>query len=517
MKSINFHFIASGLASLIAVGLATFTSLPLPLAILLELGPLGWYFLRLLREARQESLGQTAIDSIYYFGFLITIFSLAASVFRVWIYGIGQDIGALIAHFGVGLLATGLALAFRMCLTAITENLGKKDLDETIEAYIRRVDDVVVKVEISAASFEGLAHSLQERTESVVSQAASSFEETMDSAAQTFRDNLSLISKDATDAIQLFSATVKNISLSEHVVAFDRDMLALTAGMRGFASEMSVFGQRLAEDAHKATMVALANTVAAHSDGLTKITAQSKRAMDDILDGVDDLDFTDDAAIIREHMQALSTTVNNITKKFASLESKIEHAAVHQSAETVRLVVDGFSKEFSGISTTIEKEALKGIQTILKNISVETEKTITSVSKTAGDHIANEMIYVSTTIAQVSENIKRVNLIDQVAGLAVAVEDAQSALSDSAIEFHAVVNEMKKLEIRISSINPVFVMHEAQSSVNSLIATIRDCETNVISILDAAQLHTSVRVPVQVSPGMETHEDAANLAKLYAK
>jgi hypothetical protein len=454
LKSINYHFIASGIASLSAVALATFASLPLPLAATLELLPLTWYFSRLLREARQDgALGQSAIDSIYYFGFLITIFSLAASVFRVWLHGIGQDIGALIAHFGVGLLATGLALAFRMWLTALTEQLGKKDLDETIETYIRRIDDIVAKVEMSAASFEGLSRSLQERTESVVGGAVSAFETTTREMTQTFRDNLELITRDATGAIQLFSTTVKEVSMADHVVTFDRNLGTLTAGLHSFANEMKVFGRKLAEDAHKSTMLALDKTIAAHGDGLAKLTARSTEAMNDILDGIEEIDFADDAAIVREQMQALSTTVNNITKKFGMLEIKIEQAAVTQSAETARLVVEGFARDFKGISAMVENEALERVQSILKNIAAETEKTMSAAAKTGSAEMIERMNGVAEAIAQVSEDIRRAKVGEQVTSLADAAGVAQTALSDSASEFRAVVAEMKKLEGRILAID----------------------------------------------------------------
>lgn len=455
MKSINYHFIVSGIASLSAVVLATFTALPLPLAATLELLPLAWYFSRLLREAREDrSLGQSAIDSVYYFGFLITIFSLAASVFRVWLHGIGQDIGALIAHFGVGLLATGLALAFRMWLTAVTEQLGKKDLEETIETYIRRIDDVVVKVEMSAASFEGLSDSLQERTESVIDEATSSFEASAREMTQTFRVNLESISRDATGAIQLFSTTIKEVATAEHIVTFDRNLSAVTAGLQSFANEMQGFARKTAEDAHRSTMLALDKTVAAHSAGLTKLTVQSSEAMDDILEGIEKIDFVDDAAIVREHMQALSTTVNNITKKFGMLEAKIEQAAVTQSAETARLVVDSFARDFKGISAMVENEALERVQSILKNIAAETDNAMRNAAGTGSAEMIDKMNTVAAAIAQVSDDIRDAKVGVQVTGLADAAENAQVALSDSAAEFRAVVTEMKKLEARLLAIAP---------------------------------------------------------------
>jgi hypothetical protein len=340
-----------------------------------------------------------------------------------------------------------------MWLTALTEQLGKKDLDETIETYIRRIDDIVAKVEMSAASFEGLSRSLQERTESVVGGAVSAFETTTREMTQTFRDNLELITRDATGAIQLFSTTVKEVSMADHVVTFDRNLGTLTAGLHSFANEMKVFGRKLAEDAHKSTMLALDKTIAAHGDGLAKLTARSTEAMNDILDGIEEIDFADDAAIVREQMQALSTTVNNITKKFGMLEIKIEQAAVTQSAETARLVVEGFARDFKGISAMVENEALERVQSILKNIAAETEKTMSAAAKTGSAEMIERMNGVAEAIAQVSEDIRRAKVGEQVTSLADAAGVAQTALSDSASEFRAVVAEMKKLEGRILAID----------------------------------------------------------------
>lgn len=521
MNKINFHFIASGAFALCAVALSIFTTLSLPIAIFLELAPLVWYFSRLLRVARHDSLGQTAIDSIYYFGFLITIFSLAASVFRVWIYGVGNDISALISHFGVGLLATGLALAFRMWLTAISDQLSKKDLDEVIEDYIRRVDDVVSKVEMSAASFEGLSNSLLERTETVVSGASSAFEEAMVGSTKNFRDNLESITREAAGAIHLFSATVKEVSVTQHVVAFDRDMQMLSDGIRGVIGEISLFGKQLAEDAHKETVKALENTVSAHVNGLAVLTAQSKSAMDEILSSVDELDFADDAAVIREHMQALSTTVNNITKKFGTLEEKIENAAVRQSAETVRLVVDGFANDFKVISSMIEDEALDRVQAIMKNIAVETSASVVAVNGAAQKQVFSEISTLSNNLALAMESISKLGLIDHVTKFASAAEDAQLALSESASEFRRVTDEMKDLEDRIFAINPEVSVESARASIDELTEAIQLCEAAVRTVTSNVLEVTTTQFRMPVTTMSKTRdeigaESGAELSTLFA-
>jgi molecular chaperone GrpE (heat shock protein) len=145
--------------------------------------------------------------------------------------------------------------------------------------------------------------------------------------------------------------------------------------------------------------------------------------------------------------------VNNITKKFGMLEIKIEQAAVTQSAETARLVVEGFARDFKGISAMVENEALERVQSILKNIAAETEKTMSAAAKTGSAEMIERMNGVAEAIAQVSEDIRRAKVGEQVTSLADAAGVAQTALSDSASEFRAVVAEMKKLEGRILAID----------------------------------------------------------------
>jgi len=475
MKNINSSFIVCGSLSLIGVALSTFTPIPLPIAVVLELGPLAWYFSRLLQIARHDSIGQTAVDSVYYFGFLITIFSLAASVFHVWLNGVGNNVESLIAHFGVGLLATGLALAFRMWLTAVSEQLNKKDLDETIEGYIRRVDDVVAKVEMSAASFEGLSTSLQQHTEKVVLHASNCFESAMAESTKIFREKLDVLMREGTSAAQLFSNTIKELSTAEHVVSFDKNMITLTTGFKTVINQLSISGKELGENAQRTTAKALNDTVSIYSKNLEELTAQNREAMNEVLAGVDDLDFADDAAIVREHMQSLSTTVNNINKKFGAIEEKIELAVVRQSAETIRLVIDGFSSEFKRITTSIEDESLNRIQAILANIAKTTTDAIHISRESATKQFTKDLAITATEIGTIADLISSRKMAEQFTKLADATEEAHLALSDSADEFAIAVKEMQQLEIRIAAINPVLNLDSARANVADFSAALQEC------------------------------------------
>lgn len=74
--------------------------------------PLTMYFGILF--ANVKKISRNAIDNIYYFGFLITIVSLAISAYNF--DEKGMDLSLITKQFSVGLVATGLALMYKLVL-----------------------------------------------------------------------------------------------------------------------------------------------------------------------------------------------------------------------------------------------------------------------------------------------------------------------------------------------------------------------------------------------------------------
>src|SRR5882672_633650 len=103
------------------------------------IAPLVAYHLRLWAGLK-VGLSQASIDSVYYFGFIITIATLATTVLLIAARGgITRDITYVVNQFGLGLIATGYALFARMHLMAVAERMTASTPEQVVDEYIGKV------------------------------------------------------------------------------------------------------------------------------------------------------------------------------------------------------------------------------------------------------------------------------------------------------------------------------------------------------------------------------------------
>src|SRR4051812_11019570 len=87
---------------LIVFTLANARGLNLPqwLGLAAALLPLAYYHLVWLTPAAKAGLSQAAVDSVYYFGFLITVAALGVSALTIAISGAAVSMNTVIYQFG---------------------------------------------------------------------------------------------------------------------------------------------------------------------------------------------------------------------------------------------------------------------------------------------------------------------------------------------------------------------------------------------------------------------------------
>lgn len=368
--------------------------LPVPFVLAIELVPLCMYFSVLYRIGG-TGLSHTAIDSVYYFGFIVTILSLAGSVMRVWLFGIEKDMSGLIAQFGVGLLATGLALVFRLVLTARVESLNAKDLSEMIAEYVQRIDGVVAKVEVSAASFEGLSQSLQDRTRAVVESTVDECTTSMRSVTTLFSESITKISEQTSLSVTRFGEVVESVATASHVEHFDQQVAGLSAGLKAFAAEVSQYGRLTTDEALRTTKQALDASSKWHADSLNTMAQASQESMRKALAVLAEVDLSVDTSAVKTDLLALSRTVSAFTRRFGELEDKLAVAHARDSAAALEPVVENFADQlvrtigeaevkalaqFHDASARLTEEAAKGIASVSRNAQIETKQQIDALS-----------------------------------------------------------------------------------------------------------------------------------------
>lgn len=467
MHNLNRTFIVSVSVALTLTGVSIFVRLPLYLAVACELAPLVYYFYTLHQRARNESLSQTAIDSIYYFGFIITIFALAASVFRVYLFGVGNDLVVIVGHFAVGLLATGLALLFRMLLTAQTEALNAKDLGESIEDYLRRVNDVVTSVEASAANFEGLSHSLQDRTEKVISAAHLAFSTSLTESSKLFQEQIKQMLEKAGESVQQLDRTVEAVTKASHAEEFRKNIGDINGGLRNFAKEMTAYGQRITQEAASANANALSVTHKSFIEHLQSLYAKNSELMAAGLRQIQQMDFTAEAATVKGDLQGLSRSISGFNKKFAELEQRLAETISVQSAEAAKDVIDKFAEEVVRIVRDMEGSISESVNDVGHSLSSISTQKIAAIGNAAQSgvelhvsHVASEISAVRQALEEFRASLDSTRQVRESDELGITVSKTRTLLDELNVALTSAINHCQALTVRPPMSN---ALHEQRS------------------------------------------------------
>ena len=116
---------------------------------------------RFTKEGKTH-LTDAEVDSVYYFGFVITLFTLIAAVFTLGLATNGeiqpQTIGV---QFGLGLLVTGYALIARLHLQVTNES--DLEPEDAYANYVDRVNSLLGRVDVAYADLDELLKRLVDR------------------------------------------------------------------------------------------------------------------------------------------------------------------------------------------------------------------------------------------------------------------------------------------------------------------------------------------------------------------
>jgi hypothetical protein len=216
------------LVSALALALGvTFPVIPPVAAFVGALVPLIWYHTMFLRPQAAEGLAQPAIDSVYYYGFLITIGALGATALDLSLHGIGNDFAPVAFQFGLGLLATGYAVWARVHLTASTKVLDEEELRSLMSRQIAQSRELLGNVELASSSFESYAASLLQRSEQFASDAETRTRMSIDAAIKAFSDGIAAMSEQARTALTDLRGIVNDVTFGSEREALRNSVSAM--------------------------------------------------------------------------------------------------------------------------------------------------------------------------------------------------------------------------------------------------------------------------------------------------
>ena len=240
--------------------------------------PLVYYHLGYLAPRAKRGLSQTAIDSVYYFGFLITIAVLGVSAVSLAVSSGAVPMANIAFQFGLGLLATGYAIFARMHLTSISTWIEDESPEAVLDRYVQRSRELVTNVEMASEQFIALSNNLMAKSQEVAEAARRTTEKSMLDVARMFDEELRGTLASARTGLTEIRGLVSETSFVQEREALARSVKVTLDAVTTLNKALEEFALRAEEGARTSkdaatTSGALNNTLTAFHDNLGRITA----------------------------------------------------------------------------------------------------------------------------------------------------------------------------------------------------------------------------------------------------
>jgi hypothetical protein len=147
--------------------------------------PLIYYHRWLTTHADDQS--GAAIDSVYYFGFLLTVCALAFSAIDVSLRP-HVELPIILYNFGLGLAATGYAVIARMHL--LSRVMDDTTATGAINQYVDRTGILLNELELAATRIRTFGEMVQQEAQRAQIDAMATARNGLDSAASAFQTSL---------------------------------------------------------------------------------------------------------------------------------------------------------------------------------------------------------------------------------------------------------------------------------------------------------------------------------------
>lgn len=202
------------LVSVAILCMTTYFHWPALLAIPFAIGPLIYYHLKILLPRAHEGLSATTIDSVYYFGFLVTVAALCVSAVMVGTRGAGQSMSTVIMNFGAGLIATAYAVIARMHLQSRASHASDLSMEAAMEKYVAKSNDLVKQVQIASEHLSSFSREIVSKTIEAGELTRIAASEKMLDVADEFSDQITAALEDARQGVQEFRTVLNSTAFA---------------------------------------------------------------------------------------------------------------------------------------------------------------------------------------------------------------------------------------------------------------------------------------------------------------
>ncbi|MEY4756968.1 MAG: hypothetical protein RJA34_1866 [Pseudomonadota bacterium] len=378
-------------------------------SMLLSAAPLLWYHLGYLAPLAKRGLPQAAIDSVYYFGFLVTIAALGVSAVSLAMSAGKEPIENIAYQFGLGLLATGYAVLARMHLASVAKAVDETSAEAVMDKYVQRSRELVMNVEMASVQFAELSRTLMAMTKEAVESSRVSAEKSMLEVAKVFDEQLRGTMTSANQGISELRGM-----MSEATFVHEREELAKSL-------KMTLDGTTQVN----AALIELAAGLNASKQELADMSASSRT-------------LSDSVKLLERAVGELGSTDGLAMRASANMSSALDLIGTHSSQlATVMTDVTHIGESVSGVSATfksirsLSQKANEQMEGLIRAVGQLGEAaTIVERSNLAAEGLAKGLAQVSDVMPDLAARTQTLDA--QLTALVGAVGGAQQSLSAAA-------------------------------------------------------------------------------------
>lgn len=155
--------------------------------------------------SKEKVLSPAEVDSIYYFGFLITVITLVTTAISIALDTKKPDMQWILLQFGLGLVATGYALFARLLLMAQASSEVEMDVVEASQKLVASVTEVSNQFNEAGYQATAFVSLFEERVNDIINTGQRRFE---DSLSQSLQIYTKTIEESAQKSLLLCSETI---------------------------------------------------------------------------------------------------------------------------------------------------------------------------------------------------------------------------------------------------------------------------------------------------------------------
>lgn len=133
---------------------------------------------------KKDLLSPPEIDSIYYFGFLITVITLVSTAISIAIDTNPPKMQWILLQFGLGLVATGYALFARLMLMSKSSSQVEMDVVQSTRNLAVSIGQVASEFDRAGYEATAFAEQFKVRLENLLQQSTETFRNTIEESAQ---------------------------------------------------------------------------------------------------------------------------------------------------------------------------------------------------------------------------------------------------------------------------------------------------------------------------------------------